>query len=150
FLPGVGEIRRAREALEDAARARNLALVELYGDLPPEAQDAALLPGERRKVVLATNVAESSVTVAGVRAVVDTGLARTLRHDPAVGLDRLALGRISRASAEQRAGRAGREAPGVCLRLWSAAEDRALKAFDEPEVRRADLAGPALQLLCAG
>ncbi len=150
FLPGVAEIRRAREALADFAGARGVALVELYGDLPPAAQDAALEPGPARKIVLATNVAESSVTVPGVRAVVDTGLARTLKSDPAVGLDRLELGRVSLASADQRAGRAGREAPGLCVRLWSALEQRALRAFDEPEVRHADLAGAVLQLLAWG
>jgi ATP-dependent helicase HrpB len=150
FLPGRGEIARARAALADTARAREMALVDLYGDLSPEEQDAALEPSARRRVVLATNVAESSVTVPGVTGVVDTGLARVLRHEPSVGLDRLVLTRISRASADQRAGRAGREAPGICVRLWSAMDDRALAAFDVPEVRRADLAGAALQLLAWG
>ncbi|MEM7309188.1 MAG: ATP-dependent helicase HrpB [Planctomycetota bacterium] len=150
FLPGVGEIRRAHEALAGTARSRGLALRELYGDLPPDQQDAALCRGDQRRVVLATNVAESSVTVAGVTGVVDTGLARTLRHDPAVGMDRLELGRISAASADQRKGRAGREAPGRCLRLWSAMEHRTLSPFDEPEVRRADLAGALLQLAAWG
>ena len=150
FLPGLGEIRRARRALEGLARARDLALFELYGDLPPDRQDAVLEPGTGRKVVLATNVAESSVTVPGVRAVVDSGWAKTLRHDPAVGLDRLEPVRISLASADQRSGRAGREAPGLALRLWSLADHRSLPAFDVPEVRRADLAAAVLQLAVWG
>ena len=150
FLPGGGEIRRAREALEPLARKRDLLLVELYGDLPMEKQDAALSRADRRKVVLATNVAETSVTVEGVTAVVDTGLARVLRFDPSVGLDRLELSRISRASAVQRTGRAGRTAPGVCFRLWSQAEERSLREREDPEIRRVDLAGPVLQLAAFG
>jgi ATP-dependent helicase HrpB len=150
FLPGVSEIRRTAEELEGWAAAQGADVLPLYGDLPPEQQDRALRPGPRPRVVLATNVAETSVTVAGVRAVVDTGLARVLRHDPALGLDRLELGRISRASADQRAGRAGRQGPGLCLRLWTAAEHRGLHEREEPEIRRIDLAGPALELLCWG
>lgn len=150
FLPGVGEIRRTREALADVARRRELLVAELYGDLPLEEQDRALRPGPRRRVVLATNVAETSVTVEGVTAVVDSGLARVLRYDPGVGLDRLALERISRASAEQRAGRAGRTAPGLALRLWTEREQRSLAERSEPEIRRVDLAAPALQLLAFG
>jgi ATP-dependent helicase HrpB len=145
FLPGVGEIRRVRERL-----APSLDVHELYGDLDPARQDAALRRGPRRRVVLATNVAESSVTVDGVAVVVDTGLARVLRHDPGVGLDRLTLERIDRASADQRAGRAGRQGPGVCLRLWSAIDDRALEPRTAPEVLRLDLAGPLLQLAAWG
>lgn len=150
FLPGVGEIRRAAEALEGTARTQGFDLRELYGDLDPERQDAALQRGARRRVVLATNVAETSVTVEGVTAVVDSGQARRLAHDPSVGLDRLELVRISAASAEQRKGRAGREAPGQCIRLWSLAEHRGLAVADEPEVRRLDLAGPALALYAWG
>lgn len=150
FLPGVGEIRRAREALEPLARRKDLLLVDLYGDLPMEKQDAALCQADRRKIVLATNVAETSVTVEGVTAVVDAGLARVLRFDPSVGLDRLELSRISRASAEQRTGRAGRTAPGVCFRLWSQAEERSLREREDPEIRRVDLAGPVLQLRVFG
>ena len=117
--------------------------------MPAEQQDAALLPLDRRKVVLATNVAETSVTVEGVTGVVDTGLARQLIFDPHVGLDRLQLTPISRASAEQRAGRAGRTQPGFCIRLWSQAAERHRPAQTEPEIRRVDLAGPVLQLLDA-
>jgi len=150
FLPGLGEIRRCGEELAPLATRAGAALVELYGDLPAERQDEALRAGPRRRVILATNVAETSVTVEGVTAVVDSGLQRQLRFDPSVGLDRLELVRISRASAEQRAGRAGRTAPGLCVRLWSEHEQRALVERDEPEVLRVDLAGPALQLLAWG
>lgn len=147
FLPGVGEIQRASEAL---AGERNLAVLPLYGDLPAEKQDEVLRPLSRRKVVLATNVAETSITIDGVTAVVDSGLVRRLRFDPATGLDRLELGKVSRASADQRAGRAGRQAPGVCLRLWPAWEHAALPERETPEIARVDLAGPALQLLAWG
>jgi ATP-dependent helicase HrpB len=150
FLPGLYEIRQTARHLEAAARQRDLAMVPLYGDLPPEQQDAALLRGERRKVVLATNVAETSVTVEGVTGVVDSGLARVLTYDPGVGLDRLRLTPISRASADQRAGRAGRTQPGVCVRLWSASAQRGRPEQTEPEVRRVDLAGAVLQLLALG
>jgi ATP-dependent helicase HrpB len=122
----------------------------LYGDLPPEQQDAALAASPRRRVVLATNVAETSVTVQGVTAVVDTGQARSLTYDPAVGLDRLELVPISRASADQRAGRAGRLQPGRCVRLWSPQQHAARSAQTEPEVRRVDLAGAVLQLFALG
>ncbi len=150
FLPGVGEIRRCARKLEGLLRSRSVELHELYGDLPPAKQDAALRAGKQRRVVLSTNVAESSVTVQGVRAVVDSGEARVMRHVAAVGIDRLALERIDRAAADQRRGRAGREARGVCWRLWSQADDRALAPHLEPEVRRLDLAGPLLELACWG
>lgn len=150
FLPGVGEIRRARDELAGLAQRRGVTLAELYGDLPLEEQDRALRPGAQRRIVLATNVAETSVTVAGVTAVVDSGLARVARYDPGVGLDRLELERISRASAEQRAGRAGRTAPGLALRLWTEREQRSLAERGEPEIRRVDLAGPLLALLVFG
>jgi ATP-dependent helicase HrpB len=146
FLPGVGEIRRFEKELATLASRHNLAVMPLYGDLPAEKQDAVLGPCERRKVVLATNVAETSITIDGVTAVVDTGLARVLRYDEHVGLDNLVLSKISKASAAQRAGRAGRTQPGVALRLWTSEEQRALPDDDEPEVRRVDLAGPILQL----
>ena len=147
FLPGVGEIRRAEERL---ASLRGVDVLPLYGDLSPERQDAALRPGPRRRVVLATNVAESSVTVGGVHAVVDTGLARILRHDRGAAVDRLVLERIDRAAADQRTGRAGRLGPGRCVRLWSAVDDRTLTAAVEPEVSRLDLSGPILQLALWG
>lgn len=150
FLPGVGEIQRTAEMLAPLASERDLAVLPLYGDLPAERQDEVLRPLPRRKVVLATNVAETSITIDGITAVVDTGYARRLRYDPGTGLDRLELGRISRSSADQRAGRAGRQAPGVCLRLWGAWEHASLPDREAPEIARVDLAGPALQLLAWG
>ncbi len=150
FLPGVGEIRRVGQELVRLAERLNLAVMPLYGDLPAEQQDAVLGPCDQRKVVLATNVAETSITIDGVTAVVDTGLARVLRFDEHVGLDRLVLSKISKASAEQRAGRAGRTQPGVALRFWTNDEHRALPEHEEPEIRRVDLAGPALQLFAWG
>ncbi|MGO9113066.1 MAG: ATP-dependent helicase HrpB [Thermoguttaceae bacterium] len=146
FLPGVGEIRQTARRLESTAAARNLAVLPLYGDLPADKQDEVLGPIGRRKIVLSTNVAETSLTIEGITAVVDTGLARSLFFDPHVGMDRLQLAPISRASADQRAGRAGRTQPGVCLRLWAERTHRQRPAGDEPEIRRLDLAGPILEL----
>jgi ATP-dependent helicase HrpB len=150
FLPGVGEIRQTARRLEPLAASRNLAVMPLYGDLPAEKQDEVLGPINRRKVVLATNVAETSITIEGITGVVDTGVARSLVFDPHVGMDRLQLVRISQASADQRAGRAGRTQPGVCLRLWPERTHRHRPSHDEPEIRRLDLAGPVLQLRCWG
>ena len=149
FLPGVGEIRAAAEDLEAIIGGAAL-ILPLHGELPAEEQDRALLPQDRRKIVLATNVAETSVTVEGVTAVVDSGLARQLIYDPSVGLDRLELVNVSRASSDQRAGRAGRTQPGVCIRLWSEVSHRSRPAQTGPEIRRVDLAGAALQLLALG
>ena len=146
FLPGVGEIRQTARRLEPLAAARNLAVLPLYGDLPAEKQDEVLGPIGRRKIVLSTNVAETSLTIEGITAVVDTGLARSLSFDPHVGMDRLQLRQISQASADQRAGRAGRTQPGVCLRLWAERTHRQRPVGDEPEIRRLDLAGPMLEL----
>jgi ATP-dependent helicase HrpB len=148
FLPGVQEIRRTAAALE--RRADAVLILPLYGDLPPEEQDRALLPQPGRRVVLATNVAETSVTVEGISGVVDTGMARMMQFDPDLGLDRLELTPIARDSADQRAGRAGRQRPGICVRLWNEASHRLRPAQTEPEVRRVDLAGAVLQLLCLG
>jgi ATP-dependent helicase HrpB len=150
FLPGLYEIQQTARCLAPLAQEHGLAVLPLHGELPAEQQDAALLPQPRRKVVLATNVAETSVTVEGISAVVDTGLVRELVFDPSVGLDRLRLGPIARASAEQRAGRAGRLGPGLCVRLWSQAAQRGRREQSEPEVRRIDLAGALLQLLAWG
>ncbi|MEM7482035.1 MAG: ATP-dependent helicase HrpB [Acidobacteriota bacterium] len=147
FLPGVGEIHRVAEHLDDLA---TVAVVALYGDLPPDRQDTALETGPQRRVVLATNVAETSVTVEGITTVVDSGWMRRMRFDTGSGLDRLELARISRASAEQRAGRAGRLAPGRCLRLWTEHDHRRLTEREAPEIRRIDLAGTVLQLLAWG
>jgi ATP-dependent helicase HrpB len=145
FLPGVGEI-HAAEAVLASGVARDCEVLALHGQLEVDAQDRALAPSSRRKVILATNVAETSLTIEGVTAVVDTGFARVLRHDPTRGLDALRIERISRASAEQRRGRAGRTAPGRCYRLWSKAEELAMAPFTAPEIRRVDLAGPALEV----
>ncbi|MFO0811441.1 MAG: ATP-dependent helicase HrpB [Gemmataceae bacterium] len=150
FMPGMYEIRQAMRELEPLAESLDLAVLPLHGDLPAEQQDAALLPQDRRKVVLSTNVAETSVTVEGVVGVVDTGLARQMIYDPAVGLDRLELVPISRASADQRTGRAGRTRPGVCVRLWSESSDRGRAERTDPEIRRVDLAGALLHLLALG
>jgi ATP-dependent helicase HrpB len=150
FLPGLQEIRQNAKHLEPLARERDLAVLPLYGDLPAEQQDAVLRPQPRRKVVLATNVAETSVTIEGITGVIDSGLARVLQYDPHVGMDRLRLTPISRASADQRAGRAGRTGPGVCVRMWSPIADRGRPEQTEPEIRRVDLAGAVLQLLTLG
>jgi ATP-dependent helicase HrpB len=150
FLPGMQEIRQTQRELERIAAADDLLVLPLHGDLPPEQQDAALMPQSRRKVVLATNVAETSVTVEGITAVIDSGLARQMEFDPSVGLDRLRLIPISRASADQRAGRAGRTRPGMCVRLWSELSHRQRSADTEPEIRRVDLAAPVLHLLSLG
>jgi ATP-dependent helicase HrpB len=144
FLPGVGDIARTAEQLGD------LPVLQLYGDLAPEQQDRVLRASDDRRVVLATNVAESSLTVPGVRVVVDGGWEKLLEHDPGPGLDRLVQVPISQASAAQRAGRAGREGPGTVVRLWSEATHGARAAFRTPELRRTDLCGPALAILASG
>ena len=143
FLPGMAEIRRAESALANCGAL----VLPLHGDLPPEAQDRALRPAETRRVVLATSIAETSLTVPGVRIVVDGGFRRAPRLDPGTGLTRLATLRISRAAAEQRAGRAGREGPGVAIRLWTMAQHRGLPAYDRPEILEAELS--SLVLDCA-
>jgi ATP-dependent helicase HrpB len=143
FLPGMAEIRRTQVALADCGAL----VLPLHGDLPPAEQDRALRPAERRRVVLATSIAETSLTVPGVRIVVDGGWRRAPRLDASAGLTRLTTLRISRAAAEQRAGRAGREAPGVAIRLWSPALHRGLAAHDRPEILEAELSG--LVLDCA-
>ena len=146
FLPGVGEIRKAAARLEGLAEEQNLAVMELYGDLPADQQDAVLSPSSRRKVILATNVAETSLTIEGVTAVLDSGLARIQRHDEQTGLDRLEIASISKASADQRAGRAGRTQSGICLRLWPEAAHRHRAEYETPEIHRVDLAVAVLQL----
>ncbi|MBM3980760.1 MAG: ATP-dependent helicase HrpB [Planctomycetes bacterium] len=150
FLPGLREIRQCADDLESFARERGIAVLPLHGDLPPEQQDRALQRLDRRKVVLATNVAETSVTVDGVTAVVDSGLARQMEFEPSIGMDRLRLVPISRASADQRAGRAGRTAPGVCVRLWDEPSHRGRPEQTVPEITRVDLCGAVLQLAALG
>ncbi len=149
FLPGQAEIRRVAEQLGDALAGRDeVLLCPLHGELELSAQRAAIEPAPpgKRKVVLATNIAETSLTIDGVRVVVDAGLARVPRFDPGSGMTRLETQRISRASATQRAGRAGRLEPGVCYRLWSEAQHEQLPAYGTAEILQADLAGLALQL----
>ena len=150
FLPGQAEIRRVNEQLSDALSGRrDILLCPLHGELDLNAQRAAIdpAPAGLRKVVLATNIAETSLTIDGVRVVVDAGLARVPRFDPNSGMTRLDTQRISRASATQRAGRAGRLQPGACYRLWSQAQHEQLAAYGTAEMLQADLAGLALQLV---
>ncbi|MFM2090470.1 MAG: ATP-dependent helicase HrpB [Planctomycetota bacterium] len=146
FLPGAGEIRGC-QALLDGCGAP---VLPLHGQLPPEAQDRCLAPSRERRVILATNVAETSLTIPGVRTVVDSGEHRVARFDPDAGLDTLLIEGIPRFSADQRAGRAGRTAPGRCWRLWSGAEDRDRPNALDAEVRRCDLAGTLLTLAACG
>lgn len=144
FLPGMAEIRRTQAALDGL----DAAVLPLHGDLPAAVQDLALRPSDGRRVVLATAIAETSLTVPGVRIVIDGGYRRVPRFDPAGGLTRLATDRVSRAAADQRSGRAGREAPGLAIRLWTAAAQRGLRSYDRPEILEAELSG--LVLDCAG
>jgi ATP-dependent helicase HrpB len=150
FLPGLAEIHRTRDRLEATARRQNLLLLPLYGDLPSNEQDKVLAPTDLRKVILATNVAETSITIDGVETVVDSGLARQMQFDPAAGLDRLQLIPISKASADQRAGRAGRTGPGICLRLWDEISHRSRPTVDQPEILRVDLSAAVLRLKAWG
>ncbi|WP_439573366.1 ATP-dependent helicase HrpB [Phreatobacter sp.] len=149
FLPGAAEIRRTAERLEATLRDPSVDIVQLYGALERGEQDRAIRPaaGGRRKVVLATAIAETSLTIEGVRIVVDCGLARVPRYEPDLGLTRLETVRISRAGADQRRGRAGRTEPGICYRLWEAAQEGAFPAYAAPEILAADLA--PLLLDCA-
>ncbi|MEG8280823.1 ATP-dependent helicase HrpB [Streptomyces sp. AHA2] len=147
FLPGVGEIARVAAQL---GALDGVDVLQVHGRAPAAVQDAVLVPGERRRVVLATSVAESSLTVPGVRVVVDSGLAREPRVDHARGLSALATVRASQAAGRQRAGRAGREAPGAVYRCWAEAEDARLPRFPAPEIKVADLTAFALQVACWG
>jgi ATP-dependent helicase HrpB len=139
FLPGIAEIRRTMRECEAIARQAGLLVLPLHGDLSPSEQDRAVLPSPERKLILATNVAESSVTVAGVTAVIDSGLARMATYSPWTGLPTLQIGRISKASAIQRAGRAARTGPGQVMRLYSEEDYRLRPEHDTPEIMRADL-----------
>jgi ATP-dependent helicase HrpB len=150
FLPGVGEIMRCERELAPALERQGHSVMTLFGDLPPEQQDRVLEETGRRKVILATNVAETSLTIPGVTAVVDSGLARQMRVTHATGLPRLELVPISKAAADQRAGRAGRTAAGICWRLWDEAAHHHRRDSEPPEAVRGDLAGPLLQLLTIG
>ncbi|HEY3448118.1 MAG TPA: ATP-dependent helicase HrpB [Myxococcales bacterium] len=150
FLPGAAEIRKAREACEGLAQRANLLLVPLHGDLPPNEQDRAVSKADRRKIILSTNVAETSVTIEGVVAVVDSGLARIAGHSAWSGLPTLKVGRVSKASAIQRAGRAGRVRAGRCLRLYTRHDYDTRQEFEAPEIHRLDLAETALALHGSG
>ncbi|MFO1094209.1 MAG: helicase-related protein [Planctomycetaceae bacterium] len=150
FLPGVGEIHRTAREIEPLARRHDLLVMPLFGDMDPDSQDEVLRPQSQRKVVLATNVAETSVTIEGITGVVDSGLAKIMQFDPHVGLDRLELTPISKASADQRAGRAGRLQPGACLRLWDESSHRSRREYEQADIRRVDLSGAVLQLRCWG
>jgi ATP-dependent helicase HrpB len=158
FMPGAYEIARTMEEIRLACRANRAGwepalqpiILPLHGELSPREQDRAFLPSAQRRVIVSTNVAETSVTLPGVRHVVDSGLARVARFDPARGVDTLRVEPISQASADQRAGRAGRVAPGVCWRLWSAADHAARPARNTPEIQRADLAEAVLLLHALG
>ena len=149
FLPGLAEIRRLEERLAAGLDDPTIVLAPLFGAMDAKTQDLALTPAPQgqRKVVLATSIAETSVTIEGVRVVIDSGLARVPRFDPDAGVTRLETVRVSRAGADQRRGRAGRTEPGVCYRLWDEPQTQSLPAFAEPEIRGADLAG--LLLDCA-
>jgi ATP-dependent helicase HrpB len=146
FLPGAPEINRIKRRLHAFSELNGFLIVPLHGSLPSAEQDQALGPGHRRKIILSTNIAETSLTIEGVDTVIDSGLARIVRFDDARGLDRWTTGRISRASALQRAGRAGRTGPGRCIRLWSERQQRGLALFDLPEIHRVDLCATVLAL----
>src|SRR5690348_5440126 len=152
FLPGTAEIRRVAEQLYRLSLDSDVDVLPLHGSLTQHDQDRALLPSAagRRKIVLATSIAETSLTIEGVRAVIDSGLARVPRFSPRTGMSRLETVRVSRAAADQRRGRAGRVAPGVCYRLWSEIEQSQLIPHPRPEILEADLAPLALELAVAG
>jgi ATP-dependent helicase HrpB len=150
FMPGKYEISRTISAVRASRVSDRFVVLPLHGELPPSEQDAALAHYEKRRAIVATNVAETSLTIDGVRVVIDSGLARIARFDPNRGINTLLVERISRASAEQRAGRAGRTAPGHCLRLWTEREHLERAAQELPEVKRLDLAEVVLTLKASG
>lgn len=150
FLPGVGEIRATEEACRVWAARQGMEICTLFGDMPAEAQDEVLRPTAKRRLILSTNVAETSLTIEGVTVVIDSGFQRQQRYSSEVGLSKLELIPISQGSAEQRAGRAGRMAPGICYRLWERAAHASRIVNDPPEVLRSDFASAALHLLLWG
>lgn len=150
FMPGGYEISRTVQAIEAQRELRECVVLPLHGELPADAQDRAVARYEQRKIIVSTNVAETSLTIEGVTAVVDSGLARAARFDPQRGINTLLIEKISRANADQRAGRAGRTAPGVCLRLWTEKEHAQRPAQELPEVKRLDLAEVVLTLKASG
>jgi len=150
FLPGAAEIRKASAACADIARSADLMVLPLHGDLSAAEQDRAVAKASRRKLIMSTNVAETSITIDGVVAVIDSGLARIAKHSPWSGVRSLRVEPISQASAAQRAGRAGRTRPGKCVRLYGQHDHDTRRQQEVPEVRRADLAGALLELHTAG
>ena len=146
FMPGAYEIRRTVEAIQRKSAAKDCLIMPLYGSLSPDEQDRAVEPAVKRKIIVSTNVAETSLTIDGVCAVIDSGLVRRASFDPRRGINTLLIEKNSQASATQRAGRAGRTAPGVCLRLWSERDHGRRDAQELPELLRVDLAGTLLQL----
>ncbi len=150
FMPGAYEISRTVQAIQASRELRDFLCFPLHGELPPEQQDRAVARYDARKIIVSTNVAETSLTIDGVTAVIDGGLARMARFDPHRGINTLLVEKISRASADQRAGRAGRTAPGVCVRLWTEREHPSRAAQELPEVKRLDLAEVVLTLKASG
>jgi len=150
FLPGTHEIRKTIELLESGSTTRGWDVFPLYSSLPPAAQDAAVRPGDKPRIIVSTNVAETSLTIDGVRTVIDSGLARVSSYEPRRGINTLLIKKISRAAAEQRAGRAGRTAPGRAFRLWSQADHARREEFESPEVHRLDLSEALLLLKASG
>ncbi|MDX6765509.1 MAG: ATP-dependent helicase HrpB [Candidatus Methylacidiphilales bacterium] len=150
FMPGAYEINRTIQEVRMLQENKNWLVLPLHGELPPQQQDAAMEESATRKVIVSTNVAETSLTIDGIRLVIDSGLARVARFDPHRGINTLVIDKISRASAEQRKGRAGRTAPGHCMRLWAAHDHRNRAVAELPEIKRVDLAEICLTLLGAG
>src|SRR5580693_7199935 len=150
FMPGGFEISQTIEAIRNESASKGFILLPLHGELEPKLQDAAVARYDKRKVVVATNVAETSLTIDGVRLVIDSGLARIARYDANRGINTLLIERISQSSADQRAGRAGRTAPGICMRLWSREEHSHRPPQELPEIKRLDLAEVVLTLKAAG
>ncbi|MBK1883614.1 ATP-dependent helicase HrpB [Luteolibacter pohnpeiensis] len=150
FLPGTHEIRKTIELLSSGSLCRDWDVFPLYSGLPPAAQETAIAPGPRPKIIVATNVAETSLTIDGVRTVIDSGLARIAAFEPRRAINTLLIKKISRAAAEQRAGRAGRTAPGRCFRLWSEPDHARRAEFEAPEIHRVDLAEATLLLKASG
>ncbi len=146
FLPGVGEISQTENLLKSQPALRGCAVMPLHGSLPLEKQSKVIHPGTQRRIILSTNVAETSLTIEGIRTVIDSGQVRVLRFKPAVGLDRLQLEPICQSSATQRTGRAGRLESGLCMRLWDEKSQRAKPKYLDPEIRRVDLSAAVLQL----
>jgi ATP-dependent helicase HrpB len=150
FMPGAYEIQKTIQGLRASSACSNCLILPLHGELPPQEQDAAVARYDRRKIIVSTNVAETSLTIDGIRIVIDAGLARIPRFDPHRSINTLWIEKISRAAADQRAGRAGRTAPGLCVRLWTEQEHRERALQEIPEIRRVDLSEALLTLKAAG